>query len=253
MLLAFLACDRKPGHGDEAVKVQTKDYSAKNDSMLYGLACDGCNDSVIVLLPDSGGDPVTYNIISAWRNGKIFGRPAIGDKMAVMVDPDHPDALLCAIDLEQLIGTWVYMQLPSVRQRGDSLRRDSILRTISAEDRLRFDSVLKSLMVPVEYGYTLKRDYSLSVVGGPPKKTSLDEQTPIVYPRMKYYKEWHVYNGKIIFSYGGMKIENMERANSELRHDTATLLLLRRDTLALQFADRVQGFRQKPDTLTEEK
>ena len=30
----------------------------KGDSTLYGLACDGCTDSVVVFLPYEGGDPV---------------------------------------------------------------------------------------------------------------------------------------------------------------------------------------------------
>ena len=253
LLVACLACGRKTETADEKVKVLTKNYVAQGDSMLYGLACDGCNDSVIVLLPDSGGDPVTYDIVNARRNHMIFGWPAVGDKMAVMVDPEHPDELLTAVDIEQLIGTWVYMQLPEMNRGIDSLSRDSFMRQLSPEERLRIQTRLDSLSVPVEYGYSLKRDYSVTVVGGPPRKTSLDEHTPVAYPSIMRYKEWHVYNGKIIFSYGGMKINNVNtaNANTELRHDTATLVILRRDTLALRFADRVQGFKLKPDTLKE--
>ena len=247
--LACLACGREQEAVSDLVKVQTKDYLAKGDSMLYGLACDGCNDSVIVLLPDSGGDPVTYSILNARRNHKVFGHPSVGDKMAVLVDPENPGELLTAVNLEQLLGTWVYKQLPEMRRTGDSLRRDSILRQLSPEDRARYDSILDSLRVPIDYGYTLKRDYSVSVVGGPPRRTSLDVQTPLEYPPIMRYKEWHVHNGRLVFSYGGMKIENMEGADSELRHDTAELVVLRRDTMALRFAGRVQGFRLRPDTV----
>lgn len=252
LLVICLACGRRQEKSADEVKVQTKDYSAKNDSMIYGLACPGCNDSVLVLLPDSGGDPIVYNILNARRNHKIFGRPAIGDKIAVLVDPEHPDELLTAVNLEQLMGTWVYMQMPQMRHVTDSARRDSILRTLTDEERERLDSIMRSYRVPVEYGYTLKRDFTVSVVGGPPRRTSLDAQTPMEYPPIMRYKEWHVYNGRLVFSYGGMKISNMEGANTELSHDTATLLILRRDTLALQFADKVQGFRLKPDSLQEE-
>ena len=34
----------------------------EGDSTRYGLACEGCTDSVLVFLPGTGGDPVTYNI-----------------------------------------------------------------------------------------------------------------------------------------------------------------------------------------------
>lgn len=247
--LACLACDRKQESSADVVKVQTKDYLAKNDSMLYGLACDGCNDSVIVLLPDSGGDPIFYDIMEARRNHKIFGRPAVGDKMAVLVDPGNPRRLITAINLEQLLGTWVYMQLPEMRRSRDSIRRDSIIRHLSEEERARYKAVIDSLRVPVEYGYTLKRDFTVSVVGGPPRRTSLDAQTPMEYPSIMHYKEWHVHNGRLVLSYGGVKIENMEGTNAELRNDTVDLVLLRRDTMALRFANKVQGFRLKPDSL----
>lgn len=247
LLVASLSCGRKAETDTVEVKLQTRDYVAQGDSMLYGLACDGCNDSVIVLLPDSGGDPIAFGILEARRNHRIFGHPAVGDKMAVMVNPDKPDELLTAIDIEQLLGSWVYMQRPEMS--GDSHRRDSIFKLLTEEERARIMARIDSLMVPVEYGYTMKRDYSVSVVGGPPRRTSLDEQTPIVYPAIQRYKEWHVYNGKIVFSYGGVKINDMKSTNAELRHDTATLVVLRHDTMALQFADRIQGFRLKPDTL----
>ena len=39
----------------------------------------------------------------------------------------------------------------------------------------------------------------------------------------------------------------------ELKNDTAEFVLLRRDTMALRFGDRVQGFKLKPDSLTEKR
>lgn len=59
----------------------------KGDNTLYGLACDGTNDSTLVFLPNSGGDPVSYDIIDATRNHQIFGSLAIGDWVGMMVDP----------------------------------------------------------------------------------------------------------------------------------------------------------------------
>lgn len=244
-----LSCGRKSEADNDMVKMQVRDYVAHGDSMVYGLACEGCNDSVIVLLPDSGGDPIVYDVLNARRNHKVFGRPSVGDKMAVMVNPENPSELLTAINIEQLIGTWVYMQLPEMNKGGDTHTLDSILKTLSDEERERILARIDSFMVPVEYGYTMKRDYTMSVVGGPPRRTSLDEHSPVIYPNIKRYKEWHVYNGRIVFSYGGMKINNMNAENAELQHDTASLVILRRDTMALLFADGVQGFRLKPDTL----
>jgi hypothetical protein len=55
------------------------EQNAKGDSTVYGLACDGTNDSVIVFLPNSGGDPITYDIVGAMQNHRVIGKPQIGD------------------------------------------------------------------------------------------------------------------------------------------------------------------------------
>ena len=54
---------------DDSLKVSTM----TGDSAIYGLACDGCTDSVIVLLPHDGSDPVTYDILKAMRNKRVIG------------------------------------------------------------------------------------------------------------------------------------------------------------------------------------
>ncbi|MBO5001179.1 MAG: hypothetical protein J6C66_00570, partial [Prevotella sp.] len=51
---------------------------APSDSMLYGLACEGSTDSVLVFLPGEGGDPVEYDMSSAKRNNMVLGYPQTG-------------------------------------------------------------------------------------------------------------------------------------------------------------------------------
>ena len=53
MMAAFMACSKsnEEQNQDEEMLVIGR-YEAVGDSMFYGLACDGCSDSVLVLLPD---------------------------------------------------------------------------------------------------------------------------------------------------------------------------------------------------------
>lgn len=254
LLLASVACGRQQEKTEDASESMImQSYVAQGDSMMYGLACDGCSDSVLVLLPDSGGDPISYSIVRAMRERQIFGRPQIGDKMAVRVNPENPKELLVVIDLEQVKGTWYYVQSPQLREHLRSDSMTAILAELSDEERARLDSALQSMMVPREYVYTLKRDFTVMSSGGPPRANSLEGELPVVYPPLTRYMEWHVFNGKIIFTSGGYRMSGTNDS-VPLRNDTAEFVLLRRDTMALRFRDHVQGFRLKPDsTLTDEK
>ena len=249
MMAAFMACSKsnEEQNQDEEMLVIGR-YEAVGDSMFYGLACDGCSDSVLVLLPDSGGDPVNYDILTAMREHRVFGRPMIGHKMAVLFNPENPNEVLMAIDLEQVKGTWYYMEMPQPRHHRDSGTVSSIV--LSPEEQQRIDSMLHSLMVPREYSYTLKRDFTVSTAGGPPRSSSLDRESPVAYPPMKRYMEWHVFNGKIIFTYGIFPDPD-KRDSMTMVNDTAEFLLLRRDTMALRFRDRIQGFSLKRDSTQE--
>ena len=248
MMVLLIACSKSQEDQEQVVEtLVAESYEAVGDSMIYGVACDGCSDSILVLLPDSGGDPVNYHILSARLARRMFGRPEIGDKMALMLNPDDPTEVLMAIDLEKVKGTWYYMEYPVLRHH-----RDSGAQTIVSQDpeeQARFDSIFNSLMVPREYSYTFKRDFTMSTAGGPPRSSSLDRQTPVEYPPMKRYMEWHVFNGKIIFTSGGI-IRPETKDTVPLVNDTAEFVLLRRDTMALRFRDRIQGF-LKQDSVVE--
>lgn len=252
LLLVLFACrDGKPENEQEQLELQTYSYEAKGDSTIYGLACSGCTDSVLVFLPDRGGDPIYLNIINANRAHLIFGYPEVGDKMAVLLNPQDSTEVMVAIDIDQLRGTWVYQEMPSFKWKDNSEEIDSIRKTMSEEALHRMDSVLQTMMVPREYGYTFKRDFSMIPVGGPPRETSLDTNSPVEYPPLKRYNEWHIHNGKIILTSGGMK-SNDKNTNvpvGKLVNDTVEFVVLLRDTMAIRFGDTVRGFRLKPDSI----
>ena len=76
------------------------------DSALYGLACDGCTDSILVFLPYSGGDLDTFDIISCRQQHRLLGRPHIGDALAVTLNPENRNEALSVINLSSLDGQW---------------------------------------------------------------------------------------------------------------------------------------------------
>lgn len=245
ILALAIACGKKPAAEEEndgvGQMMTIKAYEAKGDSTLYGLACEGGGDSAIVFLPDSGGDPVSYSIIGVMRGHRLFGSPSVGDKVALLPNPENPKEALMVIDLDELRGTWVYQVLPSVKEHDTEGLPES-----SKEDKAKFDSLVQTLMIPVEYGFTLKRDFTAQSVGGAPRKKALDEESPVEYPRMKRYSEWHVFNGSLVFSRSS---RSKDSKDMELVNDTAQLLMLREDTLVLQFSDHLQGYSRKPDSL----
>ena len=250
LILLLVACSEvKEPENTETTEFKTASYVAEGDSMCYGLACEGCNDTLLVFLPDKGGDPIDYNIIPAKQEGRVFGRPQIGDRIAVLIDPADSTCLLSVINLEQINGTWFYMQLPTLRKRSevDSIAAAEREKVMTEEQKERRDSMRQSFMKPIEYAYTFKRDFTVKTAGGPPRVSSLDRRSPVVYPPMKRYTEWHVHNGKLVFSYlkrweGGLD-------SMELYNDTAEFISLRRDSMVLRFADHIQRFKLKPDSI----
>ena len=115
--LLTVACGTKeqptaPDVADDAISLQK---NLPGDSALYGLACDGCTDSVLVFLPYSGGDPDTFDIINAFQQHRIYGHPRIGDELAVIVNPADRDEALSVVNMEMLKGEWCYMVHPTLR------------------------------------------------------------------------------------------------------------------------------------------
>lgn len=152
-------------NGDKSAIDKTK--KAKGDKMEYGLACDGSNDSILVFLPNSGGDPVTYNIVKASKGKKIFGHPETGDWVGIMINPNNQREATMVVDLDQLKGTWTYQVLPTIKESKTKSRQQ-----IEAE---LTDSMRAILFVPREYGFSLKRHFSASSVGFVYKGNSLED------------------------------------------------------------------------------
>ena len=237
-VMAFAACsDGRKDKGEGKPKSESV-IDLKGDSTIYGLVCDGCTDSVLVVLPGDMGDPVRYDIIDATQEHKVFGKMRIGDRVAILLDPTDRKVAQMAVNLDDLKGTWCYEVMPQLRD----------FATMSKRMQRRMmqnmpDSVKQTFLVPREYGFTLKREYTASPVGFVAQGNALEDESPVVYPHVPLYCEWRLWNGKLLLARNvGKGGFGRTVRKQDVRIDTARILMLRADTLVLQFADHVQGY-----------
>ena len=232
------ACRQQPSAAEKDTEAIDTYQNLPGDSALYGLACDGCTDSILILLPFSGGDPDTFDIINAFHEHKIYGRPHIGDELAVILNPEDRQEAQMVVNIGRMRGKWCYQMMPTFRhldQMPERIQRRMLERIP--------DSIKQKLMVPREYGYHLRRGFTVQTIGHR-QRTNTDEMSPVEYPKVKRYKEWHLYNGRLILSTDSVLQSDGKKGKPET--DTADILQLRRDTLVLQFKDHEQQFyRQK--------
>jgi len=213
--------------------------SIEGDSTLYGLACDGCTDSVLVFLSGKGGDPVSYDIISAMKQRKVIGRPHVGDWVAILVDPADSTKASMVINLDELKATWIQEVTPKMKERNGNI-------ALSDDEKEEIDSVLKDMLKPVNIGFSLKRHYTAAAVGMPTRAQMADD-SPVIMPRPKFYTNWHVFNGRLVLTekqFGDIK--DNKRTIVE-RYDTAAFVMMTRDSLVLQFKDGIQSYSRQRD------
>lgn len=208
------------------------------DSTVYGLACDGCTDTVIVLLPYSGADPDTFHILEAVRGHQLFGHPQIGDRLALLRNRQDTCVADIVIDIDQLTGQWCYEVTPRLRRWAGMSQTEQ-----QAPPPLP-DSILSRLLQPRELGFQLNGDFTARPVGTVPRAKSSDERSPVEYPRQKLYHEWRIANGRLLLSETTLdSLGNIVVTGC----DTARLVMLRRDSLVLRINDTEQGYYRKKD------
>jgi len=235
LLLALLtaACGRQPKSA--AVVQQAR---AANDSTIYGLICDGSNDTIVIFLnnPYDGADPDTLNILEASKAHRVFGSLRVGDKVALLRDTADTTHASIVIVEEDLLGQWCYRVKPTLKRKA-AMDGQTTAQTIGQLP----DSVRKLLEVELEYGFQLKID-SMATPIGRRSRASADEESPVEYPRAKRYTQWYILNGRLLLAETRMdSIGN----NVTLSVDTAEFVTLTPDTLVLRFKDEEKGFYRK--------
>ena len=201
------------------------------DSAYYGLACDGSTDSILILMPMSGTDLDTFDILNAFLNRRVLGRPTIGDQMTVVRDTANPDMAQLVVNISRLKGEWCYLVMPQLRLRriNDSLH----LPTPVIPDSLR-----QRWLQPREYGFEIRRENSVRPIGVFRDVTSV-QQSPVAYPSVKQYREWRMFNGRLILSESRRDTLGRRQLVSS---DTADIILLRRDSMRLRFTNSEQSY-----------
>ena len=210
--LIMTACGNKQPKKEKVPNDAISMYkSIPGDSALYGLACDGCTDSILVFLPYSGGDPDTFDIISCRQQRRLYGRPHIGDALAVMVNPENRHEASCG-------------RTPPVP-----------------------DSILKKIMIPVEYSLKLKADNSASMRGNRNNMgKNGNAQSLVAYPEFHRYTDWYPFNGRLILY--ADTIAGFTQEGDKPVLDTAEIVLLMRDSLILRIGDKEQSYYRKKET-----
>lgn len=219
--------DLSDGHEKASVMVQT----LPGDSAYYGLACDGSSDSILIVMPMSGDRLDTFDILNAFLNRRVLGRPAIGDMMTVVRDSANPFIADKVVNLSRLKGEWCYLVMPQLRLRriNDSLH----LSTPPIPDSLR-----QRWMQPREYGFEIRRENAVRPIGNVRNNTSA-QQSPVTFPPVKQYREWRMFNGRLILSES--RRDTLGRRHV-VRSDTADIMMLRRDSMRLRFNGSEQGY-----------
>lgn len=219
-----------------------KTVKAKGDNMIYGLACDGSSDSTIVFLPNTGGDPVTYNIVKAVKEKRVFGHPEIGDWIGLLLNPDNQHEATMIIDLDQLKGTWTYQVMPKLKES-----KTKSAQQIEAE---LTDSMRQILFVPREYGFSLKRHFSASSVGFVYKGNSLEDESIVEYPPVPHYTAWHPYNGRLVMTLDTMDANRQRLPENKIKYDTLDFVYMQNDSLALRFSNsEIVGFHRQKNVM----
>lgn len=232
-VLTTIGCGRQQQtNADETQDSDTLVTVVEGDSTVYGLACDGCTDTILVFLPldKIGADPDTVNILNASRAHRVLGRLLIGHNVGVVRNSSDKTVADVVIDMDNLGNTWCYRVMPTLHQRADMAGRTERQKIEQLPDSIR-----ELLEVSMEYQLQLKSDHTAMTRG----TMSNDEEQLIDYPTVKRYRRWHILNGQLLLT--EMDIDSVGNFYAT-SIDTATIMMLSPDTLVLKFRDSVQGY-----------
>ena len=241
-MIVFAACGRNDKPSADDVK-----NAADPDKMVYGLACDGCSDSVIVFMPFNLGDslfysdPISLNIVEAMKKKQVFGHPEIGDWLGVMINPDNPAEATLVIDLDQLKGTWTYQVMPTLKQM--------VTKSEAQIEAELTDSMRAVLFIPREYGFSLKRHHQASTVGYIYKGNDLQDESLVEYPDVPRFTGWYTHNGKLILVGDTLDAKHNRLPDAKVKRDTAEFVYMQEDSLVLRFPKKTFSFHRQASAM----
>ncbi len=238
MMLVAACGNQQQANTAQNSNIDSLAIALEGDSTIYGLACDGSTDTILVFLPitNIAADPDTLNILNATRQRCVFGRVKVGDQIAVVRNGNDSTVADFVVDIENLRGTWCYQVMPSLHVRADMVGRTE-RQMVNALP----DSVRELLSTPREYTMQFKGDHTVMSLESFKKLTEEEEQF-IDYPKTKRYGQWNLFNGKLLLTEVAMDSSGVNHA---LSIDTVTFVLMDRDTLVLRFKDQIRNYYPK--------
>ena len=237
------ACSSDKATKDDSNIQLESELKITGDKTVYGLACEGCNDSTILLLPYDGSDPVKYDIIDATRNHKVRGKIKTGDWICLLTNKSDKHVADFVMDLDQLRGIWCYIVMPKMR---DYTKMSKRLQARMMENMS--DSMKETFLIPREYGFWLKRQWQAQSVGYVRESSTLAEESPVVYPQLGYYVAWGIWNGKIIIARGIPKFSDTGQVTvTNMVNDTCDVDYLDADSLVLSSDGESRSYYRKND------
>ena len=207
----------------------TDELRLQGDKTIYGLACEGCNDSIVLLLPNDGSDPIRYNVLEASRRGRVLGNPKVGDWIGLVRNAQDTTKADMVIDLDELKGIWCYIVLPKLKD-SETLSKGEQRRILNAMP----DSVKEAYFIPREYGFWMRRQWACQSVGYVRNQSALEEESPVVYPPLGYFTAWHIWNGKLVITRATPRFTKNNTIDLVYPvNDTCTIEYLKGDSLVL--------------------
>lgn len=246
--MCFTDCRNKEKEPEMVVE-KAPSIVITNDSMVYGLTCDGSGDSTFILYPMEGGDLITYSCIDAKLAKRIIGKPTVGDWVGVVVSKEDSTEAYMIINLDQLKGTWTYPVMPQMKDYMHLSKRMQRRMEREALENMP-DSMKELYMVPREYGFSLKRSHVAQSVGRVYSGSSLEDDSPVEYPPVKNYKQWYPWNGRLILISGPSATEaNEDGKIAPDVADTLDFVSLDDDSLILSLHGMRYGFHRKQNAI----
>lgn len=242
VLLTITACSNKDKRGSDPMSGHTNDEMKMiGDKTVYGLACEGCNDSTILLLPNDGSDPIKYDIIDAHNKKRVLGNIHVGDWIGVVLNKQDKHVADEVVNLDELKGIWCYVVMPKMRNYENMSKKlqKRIMKNMP-------DSLKQTYLVPREYGFWLKRQWTAQSVGYVSSQSSLEDESPVVYPQLGYFTGWHIWNGKlVVVSATPVFNKNNTITTINPRNDTCNIDYLGEDSLVLSDSDGARSYYRK--------
>ena len=241
-VVVLMACGNEKVDNSSRKGKMNDELKLEGDKTIYGLACEGCSDSTVVLLPNDGSDPVSYDIIDATQNHKVMGKLKVGDWIGLVLNPEDSTVADFVINLDELKGTWCYVVMPKMR---DYDKMSAKLQKRINRDMP--DSVRASFMIPREYGFSLKRQWTAQSVGYVQENPL--EESPVVYPKLGYFTAWHIWNGKLVMTSGepSFSAQSSEISIKNVRQDTCNIDFLGDDSLVLSSDGQSRSYYRNSD------